>query len=140
VLVGTPRPVEDTVTEADGDGVTDDGLFDTEMEALLGVAGVTGETTLGDVRTPEVVDGGSEDVVVEMGVEEVTSILDELGEVGGGEDVMEVFVISDMSNARRFALEDRPLVGLRPAEGVAGGSAHNIVELNRIVVLLVPFV
>jgi hypothetical protein len=140
VLAGTPRPVEDTVTEADGDRVTDDELFDTVMEALLGAAGVTGETTLGDVRTPEAVEGGSEDVEVEMGVEEVTSTPDELGEVGGGEDVMEVFVISDMSNARRFVLEEKLLVGARLAEGLAGGSAHNVVELNRIVVVFVPFV
>lgn len=141
VLAGTPRPVEDTDTEAGGDGVTDDELFDTVMEELLGTAGVTGETTPGDVRTPEAMGEDSEDVV-ETRVDEVTSTLEELGEIGGGEDVietMEVFVVSDMSNGR-FALVEKPLVGVRLAKGVAGGSAHNVVELNRTVVVFVPFV
>lgn len=98
VLVGMPW-VEDVVTEAGGDGVTDDGPFDTVMVALLDTAGVRRETTLGDVGTPETVEEDSEGVVVETGVEDTP---DELGEMGCDEDVIdttEVFVVTDMSNA-----------------------------------------
>ena len=140
-LPEVPRPVENSVTEAGGDGATGDRLFDTVTEVLLDTAGVTGETTLDDVGTPEAVGEGREDVVVEAGAEtgaEVTSTSDELGEIGCGGDVVdttEELVVSDMSNA---ALGEEPV---RLAEGVGVRSwAPNAVELNKTVVAFVAFV
>lgn len=111
VLVGMPW-VDDPVTEAGGDGVTDDELFDTVMVALLDTAGVTGETTLGDVGTPEAAREDSEDVVVETGVEDTP---DELGEMGCDEDVIDTTEVFVVTNVWRFALGKKPLAGARLA-------------------------
>lgn len=101
-LPGLPRPVEDSVTEACENGMTGDGVLDTVTEALLGTAGLAGETALGKFGNPDAVGEESEGHIVvwagtKMGGEETLDfttaelVLDEAGDNDdsagvGGED------------------------------------------------------